>query len=298
MNLRDLHYFAVLAEVKHFGEAATRCFVSQPTLSMQIKKLEAFLGVTLFERNNKQVLLTDQGQQLLIQARKILLLVDEMKELARQSANPFAGELRLGVIPTVSPYLLPLVMSELNQLFPKLKIWLIEEQTHRLVTKLEQGDIDAAILAIPVEASFDYQILYEEAFFFACSRGNPLANHSLIEMSDLSNQKMMLLADGHCLRDQAMAVCQLAKANDIADFTATSLETLKFMVQAGMGVTLLPSLATININVSELLCIPFAKPAPSRRLGLYWRKSSPKQGCFNAIADAISRFVEPRLMPL
>jgi LysR family hydrogen peroxide-inducible transcriptional activator len=288
MNLRDLHYFVVLAEVRHFGEAANRCFVSQPTLSMQIKKLEASLGVNLFERNNKQVLLTDQGLQLLEKARKILLLVDEMKDLARQSSDPFSGDLRLGVIPTVSPYLLPLVMSELNRLFPKLKIWLIEEQTHRLISELEHGNIDAAIMATPIEASFEYQLLYEEEFYFACSRANSLAKNDVIKMNDLSDQKVMLLAEGHCLRDQAMAVCQLARANDIADFTATSLETLRLMVQAGMGVTLLPALAVKNSKTPNLVCRPFAKPAPSRRLALYWRKSSPKRECLGAISNVIT----------
>ncbi|KTD78352.1 LysR substrate-binding domain-containing protein [Legionella waltersii] len=288
MNLRDLHYFVVLAEIKHFGEAANRCFVSQPTLSMQIKKLEDSLGVILFERNNKQVLLTDQGKQLLEKARKVLLLVDDMKDLARESSDPFSGDLRLGVIPTVSPYLLPLVMSELNHLFPKLKIWLIEEQTHRLITELEHGNIDAAIMAVPVEASFEYRLLYEEEFYFACSRANSLSENDVIQMTDLSNQRVMLLAEGHCLRDQAMAVCQLARANDIADFTATSLETLRLMVQAGMGVTLLPALSVKTSNTPNLVCRPFAKPAPLRCLALYWRKSTPKRECLGAISDVIT----------
>ncbi|TAL64119.1 MAG: LysR family transcriptional regulator, partial [Legionella sp.] len=160
MNLRDLQYFVVLAELKHFGETAKRCFVSQPTLSMQIKKLEETLGVALFERTNKQVLLTDQGKALLSRAKMILGLVDEIKEIAKQSGDPFAGELRLGVIPTVAPYLLPLLMPFINKKYPNLKVWLVEEQTQNLLTMLEDGDLDAAIMAQPVARDFSYQTLY------------------------------------------------------------------------------------------------------------------------------------------
>ncbi|KGP63576.1 transcriptional regulator [Legionella norrlandica] len=295
MNIRDLHYFVVLADTKHFGEAAKKCFVSQPTLSMQIKKLEEELDVVLFERTNKQVLLTDHGDKLLIYARKILILIDEMKCLARQSEDPFSGELRLGVIPTVSPYMLPLVMPETRKKFPGLKIWLIEEQTHRLISKLEKGDIDAAIMALPIEGNFSCQILYEEKFYFACASTHSLAYAKSININDLINQPIMLLEEGHCLRDQAIAVCQLAKANEMADFTATSLETLRLMVQAGMGVTLLPALATLASSTDDIRCIPFDEPAPSRSIGLFWRVGTPRQICFNAIAELIMEIIEPKL---
>ncbi|HAU3585450.1 TPA: LysR family transcriptional regulator [Legionella pneumophila] len=295
MNLRDLHYFVTLADVKHFGEAAKRCFVSQPTLSMQIKKLEEELGVVLFERTNKQVLLTDQGSKLLDRTRKILILIDEMKELARQSEDPFTGELRLGVIPTVSPYMLPLVMPELKNEYPRLKVWLIEDKTHRLITKLEQGELDVAIMALPIDKRFSCQILYEEKFYFACANTHPLAQAKSVNINDLKNQPIMLLEEGHCLREQAMAVCQLAKADDIADFTATSLETLRLMVQAGMGVTLLPALSTLTASTNHLKCIPFSEPAPSRILGLFWRAGTPRQVCFNAVAELITKNVQSKL---
>lgn len=293
MNLRDLHYFTVLAEVKHFGEAAKRCFVSQPTLSMQIKKLEDTLGVVLFERNNKQVFLTDQGLALLSRAKKVLMLVEEMKDLARHSTDPFSGDLRLGVIPTVAPYLLPLVMPEIKSNFPDLKVWLLEDQTQRLLLKLEGGEIDAAIMALPVDGSFAHQTLFHEAFYFACSVSHPLAKSKAIAVNELSNQPILLLEEGHCLREQAMAVCQMAKTSELADFTATSLETLRLMVQAGMGVTLLPALATYSEPSDLLSYIPFKSPPPSRTVALFWRPGSPKAKCLHAIANHISKIIEP-----
>ena len=289
MNLRDLRYFVILAETKHFGEAAKRCFVSQPTLSMQIKKLEEDLGVLLFERSNKQVFLSDQGSSLLPIAKQILILVDELKDTSRYLNDPFSGELRLGAIPTLAPYLLPKVMPALKNHFPNLKIWLIEEQTNRLTKQLEEGTIDAAIMAMPIEGNLSSHVLFEEPFYFTCAKTHPLAALTTISMKDLANQPIMLLEEGHCLRDQAIAVCRMAKANDIADFTATSLETLRFMVQAGMGVTLLPALAVLSHQEDLVRYIPFSKPIPARTIALFWRSSSPKGTCLQAIGEEISR---------
>jgi LysR family hydrogen peroxide-inducible transcriptional activator len=295
MNLRDLNYFVVLAELRHFGEAAKRCYVSQPTLSMQIKKLEETLGVALFERTNKQVFLTGEGQHLLSKAKKILILCEEMKAIAQHSQDPFAGELHLGVIPTVAPYLLPAVMPTIKNNFPNLKVWLIEEQTHRLISKLEDGEIDAAIMAQPIASNFTYQNLFEEAFYFTCAPGHPFAQAKHVAINDLVNQQIMLLAEGHCLRDQAMAVCHMAKANEVADFTATSLETLRLMVQAGMGVTLLPALAVDTESSDLLKCIPFEAPVPTRTLALFWRASTPKNKCLHALAELITQLITPKL---
>ncbi|BCA96153.1 hyaluronan synthase [Legionella antarctica] len=295
MNLRDLNYFVVLAEHRHFGEAARLCYVSQPTLSMQIKKLEETLGVILFERTNKQVFLTAAGHELLFKAKKILILCDEMKAMAQNLQDPFAGDLHLGVIPTVAPYLLPKVMPLINTNFPNLKVWLIEEQTERLVSKLEGGEIDAAIMAQPIAGKFIYQNLFEEAFYFTCANNHPLAQSSSIAISDLTNQQVMLLAEGHCLRDQAMAVCQMAKMNEVADFTATSLETLRLMVQAGIGVTLLPALAVGTETSTLLKCIPFEEPVPTRSLALFWRSGTPKNHCLHALADLITQLITPEL---
>lgn len=288
MNLRDLGYFVILAETKHFGEAAKRCFVSQPTLSMQIKKLEEDLGVSLFERTNKQVFLTDQGKALLPLAKKILVQINELKEAAHQFNDPFSGDLHLGAIPTVAPYLLPLIMPSLKQQFPHLKIWLVEEQTQRLIEKLEEGSLDAAIMADPIPGNFTRDILFEEAFYFACAKTNSLAYLTTISLNELVGQELLLLEEGHCLRDQAMAVCQMVQAdNNIADFTATSLETLRLMVQAGMGVTLLPVLSVLSHSSDLLSCIPFQDPMPTRTLALFSRVSSPKNQCLQAIAQQI-----------
>ncbi|KTD26126.1 hydrogen peroxide-inducible genes activator [Legionella lansingensis] len=290
MNLRDLHYFVVLADVMHFGEAAKRCHVSQPTLSMQIKKLEEELGIVLFERNNKQVMLTEAGRALLGRAQQVLTNVAEMKELARQSADPYAGELHLGVIPTLAPYLLPHVMPAIQAAFPKLNIWLIEDKTHRLIEKLAGGQLDAAIMATPVEAEFSQRILFEEPFYFVSAK-TPNRKKAAMEVNDLANEQVMLLEEGHCLREQAMAVCQLAKAEMQANFSATSLETLRFMVQAGLGVTLLPALSIYD-NQQGLQVIPFAKPAPFRTIALYSRPGSAKLACLQAIGDIIRTTIQ------
>jgi LysR family hydrogen peroxide-inducible transcriptional activator len=291
MNLRDLHYFVVLAETKHFGEASQRCYVSQPTLSMQIKKLEESLGVRLFERTNKQVFLTGEGLILLNTAKKILLLVDELKETARCFSDPLAGELRLGVIPTLAPYLLPMVLPTINRQFPSLKIWLVEEQTQKLIHDLETGELDAAIMALPTASQFAYEVLFEEPFYLVCERQNRLAGLSSVMLTDLADQAILLLAEGHCLRDQTMAVCHMAKANEIADFSATSLETLRLMVQSGMGVTLLPKLATLTHSSEALRYIPFKHSVPSRTVVLCYRTSSPRKQCFSAVAKTITEAV-------
>lgn len=295
MNLRDLGYFVILAETKHFGEAAKRCFVSQPTLSMQIKKLEEYLGVSLFERTNKQVFLTDQGKALLPLAKKILVQVNELKDAAYYLNDPFSGDLRLGAIPTVAPYLLPLIMPNVQQAFPHLKIWLVEEQTQELTEQLEEGRLDAAIMADPITPSFTRQVLFEEVFYLACAATNPLADLKTVSLNELAGQELLLLEEGHCLREQAMAVCQMAQGtNKIADFTATSLETLRLMVQAGMGVTLLPALS-LNYSSDLLRYIPFVEPIPSRTLALFWRASSPKRRCLEAIAQEIIK-INPQIL--
>ncbi|MDI9819082.1 MULTISPECIES: LysR substrate-binding domain-containing protein [unclassified Legionella] len=287
MNLRDLQYFVTLAEVMHFGEAAKRCHISQPTLSMQIKKLEEELGITLFERTNKQVMLTDSGRTLVGKARQILTQAAEMKDVARAASDPYSGELRLGVIPTLAPYLLPHVMPEFQTSFPRLRVWLLEEKTHELVDKLASGQLDAAIMATPVEADFSKQILFEEPFYFASAFDPINKNQTEMQLTGLAGQPIMLLEEGHCLREQAMEVCKLAKTETRVDFTATSLETLRLMVQAGIGVTLLPALAVYNNKPDNLQCIPFAKPAPFRTIALYWRPGSVKSDCLQAIATLI-----------
>ncbi|STX29568.1 hydrogen peroxide-inducible genes activator [Legionella beliardensis] len=298
MNLRDLHYFVVLAKVQHFGEAAKLCFVSQPTLSMQIKKLEEELDLVLFERNNKQVMLTEQGELLVKHAQAILNQVAEMKELARASADPFAGEIRLGVIPTLAPYLLPLVMPDIQKKFPRLRIWLIEEKTDVLTAMLTQGQLDAALMATPVKSDLIQHNLFDEPFYFVCSETSSLHHYQSIHLEQLQGQPVMLLAEGHCLREQAMALCQSAQIETKIDFTATSLETLRLMVQTGAGVTLIPALATQGAPNKSLFIIPFAKPAPVRTVALYWRPTSIKSICLQQLAKLITKTTQTYLQKI
>ena len=295
MNLRDLHYFVVLARVGHFGEAAKQCFVSQPTLSMQIKKLEEELGVLLFERDNTRVLITDFGRQLVSRAADILTKVTELKETARMVCEPLSGVLRLGVIPTVAPYLLPLVLPVVQQALPKLKIWLIEEKTNHLTEQLSAGDLDAAIMAAPILVDFAKQALYDEPFYFACASSSPMAKKRVMHVSALKDQSVMLLEEGHCLREQAITLCHSVQADTYANFTATSLETLRLMVQANYGVTLLPTLAARQMKAENLSVITFEKPAPSRTIALYWRQSSARVICLNQLAELISATINPLL---
>ncbi len=295
MNLRDLHYFVTLAQVEHFGTAAKRCFVSQPTMSMQIKKLEEELGVELFERDNKRVFITNIGRELLARATDILANVAEFKEAARTACDPMRGILRLGVIPTVAPYLLPLVLPAIQHQFPNLKIGLIEEKTTTLIDQLAAGGLDAAIMASPVAGDFVQRDLYEEPFYFACAADAPMAKQSLIKLSALTAYPVMLLEEGHCLREQAMAICHLVQAENYADFTATSLETLRLMVEVGYGVTLLPALVARDVKATHLSVIPFEKPWPTRTIALYWRPSSARKMCLNALADLMTTIINPLL---
>ena len=275
MNIRDLKYLVAVADHRHFGKAAEACFVSQPALSMQIKKLEDTLGVLLIERTSKQLFFTEIGKLIVQQARDILYRVETLQEMANQSKDPFSGELHLGIIPTVAPYLLPIIIPGLSTLFPKLTLYLVEDTTLNLLTKLNEGKLDAALLALPVEGDFIVHSLFDEEFLLAVPLGHPLAIQKTTNFSDLENKTLLLLEDGHCLRDQALAVCHRANASESKNFRATSLETLRHMVAAGVGITLMPKLSCrSNDGVSY---IPFTSPIPMRTIGLIWRKSTAKK---------------------
>lgn len=296
MNLRDIQYFVTLAETCHFGEAAKKCFVSQPTLSMQIKKLEESLGVGLFERNNKQVLLTDIGRTLLPEARALLMQVKHMQEIARMATDPLAGSVRLGVIPTVAPYLLPFLFPKLQSALPQMKWWIIEEKTHVLIEQLQTGAIDAAIMAHPVpDDSFQAITLFDEPFLLVCALQHPLARQQQVTIEAMHDLPMMLLEEGHCLREQAIAACHLEYPQLASGFSATSLETLRFMVQANYGVTLFPELAVIGEKRQGLAIIPFQSPSPFRTIRLYWRASSPRGILFNKLANLVKESYATRI---
>ncbi|HET8899709.1 MAG TPA: LysR substrate-binding domain-containing protein [Rhodanobacteraceae bacterium] len=277
MNLRDLRYLVALAEHRHFGRAAAASFVSQPTLSTQIRKLEEELGVALVERTPRTVLLTDVGREIVARAREVLNEVEQIRRVARRDRDPEAGSLRLGIFPTLGPYLLPHVLEQLRQRFPRLELLLVEEKTPELVQRLREGKLDAAILAQPIhDDTLHAEFLFEEPFLLASPASHPLAKRRTLHLDDLAEENLLLLEDGHCLRDQALEVCHLAGAGEKSGFRATSLETLRQMVAANVGITLLPLLAvqppiarTPNVHLTA-----FRGQPPSRRLAMFWRRSS------------------------
>lgn len=288
MNLRDLKYLVALIDHRHFGKAAEACFVSQPALSMQIKKLETHLGVQLLERTNKSVMLTAIGSELGERARQILSQVDGMKEVARQAADPMSGEFKLGIFPTLAPYLLPHIAPELAAQFPRLSLYLLEEQTSFLLEKLFQGKIDAAILALPVEENqLQSELLFSEEFLLAVPKQHPFAKQKQIHQELLADQHLLLLEEGHCLREQALSLCYRLQAKENQNFRATSLETLRHMVASGVGMTLIPTLACKEND--GIAYIPFQSPAPVRHIGIVWRNASAKQLVIKEMAAQIKK---------
>jgi LysR family hydrogen peroxide-inducible transcriptional activator len=290
MNLKDLKYLVALADTGHFGKAAERTFVSQPTLSAQLKKLEEYLGVKLVERQPKNVQLTEVGRQIVIRARRMLDEGDEIVALARSNTDPFAGKLKIALIPTVGPYLLPRVMQKIRKGLPHLGLMLYEYQTEALLKRLRDGEIDLGIMAMPALADgVESRDLYRENFTVALPNNHPLAAKSNIKVQDLKGHTLLLLEDGHCLRDQALEVCSRVDVKEAEDFRATSLETLRQMVVAGLGVTLLPEMAVESPFGSQrgLTVRQFAKPAPSRTVGAVWRKTTTRGAAINAVCDLI-----------
>ena len=290
MNLRDLRYLVALADERHFGKAAERCFVSQPTLSAQVRKLEEYLGVPLVERQPKRVALTPTGEKVVRRARVLLQEADAIVELARNDRDPLAGPLKLGLIPTVGPYLLPHVAGRLRKELPRLKLMLYEYQTEPLLEKLRGGEIDVGIIALPVALDgLESAELYDEPFTLAVPASHALADHERIKVDDLRGETLLLLEDGHCLRDQALEVCSRIRVNEAQDYRATSLETLRQMVAAGHGITLLPELAAETpVGTARGLRIkPFARPAPSRTIGAVWRKSTTRAPAIDAIVEVV-----------
>ncbi len=303
MNIRDLKYLVAVAEHKHFGKAAEACFVSQPTLSTQVKKLEEYLGVTLIERTNRQVLLTPVGEAVVRQAKRVLGDLSELVQLAEQFQDPLGGELRLGIIPTVAPYLLPKILPRIRKAFPSLKLQLIEAQTSVITEMLKLGELDALILALPVEEEhLTEALLYREPFYLAVGQRHPKAGAKSATLADLNEEQVLLLEDGHCLRDQALEICNSANAVENTNFRATSLETLRQMVSADIGVTLMPELALGNVRSSNdssakstrqssdgVSYIPFRKPVPHREIGLVWRQSSTRSELLEKMVALLRR---------
>lgn len=277
MNLRALRYFVTLADTRHFSKAANACFVSQPTLSTQIRKLEEELGVQLVERAPRRVMLTPIGEDIAVRARSVLRDVDEIRMMCKRSRDPAAGTVRIGIFPTLAPYLLPHVIPKLRADYPKLRVQLFEEKTADVLRLLRQGSIDLGLLALPIhDDSLEVVPLFEEPFLLAMPENHRLAAKKEIELEDLNNEELLLLEDGHCLRDQALEVCSLAGAHERVDFHATSLETLRQMVAADGGITLIPTLATQPpVSPTRHMHLRrFVSPQPKRVIGACWRRSS------------------------
>lgn len=287
MNLRDLEYLACTAEHLHFGKAAAACNVSQPTLSMQLKKLEDYLGVQLFERTNKTVMLTPIGHEILARAKEALSQATAIRQLAKAASDPLRGEVRLGVFPTLAPYFLPSLMPRMKEHFPHINLLLTEEKTPQILNLLEAGKLDCALIALP--SGVDGLIgvpLFEEPFYLAVPTPHPLAKRKNIRTEDLSGHALLLLEEGHCLRAQALEVCHAIGIGEANNFRATSLETLRHMVASGNAITLMPKLA-VQPGDKNIRYIPFESPAPSRTIGLVWRATSARTPLFTAFAQSL-----------
>jgi len=303
MTLTELKYIVAVARERHFGRAAEACHVSQPTLSVAIRKLEEELGVVLFERGSAEVGVTPIGQQIVEQAQRVLDETATIREIAKQGRDPLAGPLRVGVIYTIGPYLLPPMMRRIIEDAPQMPLLLQENFTVRLVELLRQGDIDVAIVAEPFpDQGFATCPLYDEPFVVAVPRSHPWARRSAIGSAELKAQTMLLLGTGHCFRDQVLEVCpelsrySQASAGIQKTFEGSSLDTIRHMVASGIGITVLPwmaqppdVLAGLRRDDGLLAYVPFEPPAPIRRVVLAWRRSFTRGAAVDAVRDAILR---------
>lgn len=293
VNFRDLQYAVAVAEERHFGRAAERCHVSQPTLSGQVRKLEESLGVTLFERTSRSVAVTAVGEEVVRHARLALAQAAQIEDIARAHRDPLAGPLRLGVIPTVSPYLMPLVLGRLKQRYPDLTPVLVEEVTESLLERLAAHEIDAAVIATtPAAPELAALPLFDEPFWVAYPPGHRLAALAEITEADLADIDLLLLTDGHCLRDQVLEVCARPRqivGQRFADLRASSLETLLNMVAAGFGCTLVPALAVRGPQLANrgVIARPLKLATATRPVALWYRRSFPQPGMMEAVADVM-----------
>ena len=294
MTLTELKYVLAVAREKHFGRAAEACFVSQPTLSVAIKKLEEELGVTLFERGGGELGITPAGERVAEQAAHIFELVDGIKDLAAEAKDDLQGSLRLGAIYTIAPYLLPELIPQLHERAPAMPLLLEENYTRVLTEKLKKGELDAMIIATPVEDPGLLALpLYEEPFVVAVPADHPWKKKKAIASAELENENLLLLGSGHCFRDQVLKVCPALNRSSSNGLQKTlessSLETIRHMVASGMGTTVLPCTATrLHSSSDSLLAYrPFTKPAPSRVVSLAWRKSFPRPRAIEAVRQAV-----------
>ncbi len=296
MTLTELKYIVAVSRHKHFGHAAEACFVAQPTLSVAIKKLEDELGVVIFERGGSEISVTPLGAQIVAQAERVLEQTAAIKELAKQNKDPLSGPLRLGVIYTIAPYLLPQLVKTMIDQVPQMPLILQENYTTRLIELLRQGELDAAIMALPLPSSgLQMQPLYDEPFVVAMPKQHPWAQRDAVAAEDLKSETMLLLGAGHCFRDQVLEVCpEMSRFSTAGDgiartFEGSSLETIRHMVASGIGLTVLPAASVPQAPDKDgmLRYVPFTDPVPSRRVVLAWRKSFPRQAALEALRQAI-----------
>ena len=297
MTLAELRYLVAVADLSHFGRAAERCRVTQPTLSSQLRKLEETLGVPLVERTTRSVTLTPIGASVVAHARRILEEADQISELVRHSHGTLTSVLRLGIIPTLSPYILPLLLNQLHREFPELRLVLREDLTDNLMAALDSYALDVLLIALPEQTGgYRAMPLFQEPFCFACPPGHKLSNRPAVTERDLTTERLLLLDEGHCLRDQALEVCGnrfVENGGPSDDFRATSLETISEMVAAGLGCTLLPAMAVPHLTArhKRLEVRPLVAAKAHRRIGLLWRASFP----LGKDLEAFGRFIRTQL---
>jgi LysR family hydrogen peroxide-inducible transcriptional activator len=294
-SIRQLESLVAVAETGSFRRAASSLGISQPALSAQVQAAEHVLGIQVFERDRRSVLITPAGEDVVGRAREALIAIDAVGDAARRRGEPLVGSLRMGVIPTIAPYWLPALLPEVHKRFPRLELILREDQTARLVTLLSAGQLEIALLAIPVSGDFTTAAIAREGFVAAAQRGAALVKHrGKLTEEDLDDQRVLLLEDGHCLRDQALAVCKRAGAVEAMEVRATSLPTLVQMVAGGLGVTLLPeaSATTLVPKNGPVVLAEFAKPVPGRTIGLAWRTSSGRLREFRLLAETMANSAE------
>ncbi len=294
MTLTELRYVVAVARERHFGHAAEACFVSQPTLSVAIKKLEEELGVTLFERGPGEVTVTPVGQTIVEQAQRVLEEASHIKELADAGRDPLAGTLRFGTIYTIGPYLLPKLIPVLRRMAPAMQLLIQENFTHRLAEALKQGEVDVILIALPFdEPGVATVAVYDEPFVVAVPQGHAWEKRKHISSDELSHESLLLLGEGHCFRDQVLDLCNIVRARDRSSLARTveggSLETISQMVASGVGVTVLPATSLgAGGGANDLIRTrPFAKPVPDRRIALAWRKSFPRQQAIDVLRKSI-----------
>ncbi len=299
-SLRQLECLLAVAEQLSFRKAAAACFITQPALSAQILQLETLLGVRLFERDRRRVLLTGAGEELLPRARAALAEVDAFVDAARVLRDPLAGTLRLGVIPTVAPYVLPAAVPAIHRKHPKLRLLLQEERTSRLVELTSRGQLDLCLLAMEADlGDLERLPLYSDPFVLALPAGHELAGRRAIRDQDLAQEEVLLLEDGHCLREQVLSICQQAGARELGDFRATSLNTLVRMIASGIGITLLPSMAVpAEVHARDKLALRPLDRAARRTIGLAWRRSSPRGRAFELLAELLVACAPRGVLPL